>query len=76
MRRNLGTDVFVLTIYEPELGRSSQRTHVSPILQKCMGESPGVRFVTDSRGKVVVSVAGYELQNDKWVQESNPRGRQ
>jgi hypothetical protein len=57
----VGTDVFVLTILEAE---KSSRANVSPILQKCMGEEPTIKFDNG-----VVSVAGFSLRNNKWVAE-------
>ena len=61
-----GTDVYVLTAY-PE-GEGGPHVEVSPILQKCMGEVPGVCFIYDEREGEIVSVAGFELRDDKWVQ--------
>jgi hypothetical protein len=67
------TDVFVLTIYESEYGKTGSRAEVSPILQKCMGDSPSVTFNADQKGRIVVAVSGNELKDDKWVQEK-PNG--
>jgi len=65
----------VLTIYESEYGKEGSRAEVSPILQKCMGDAPSIKFNSDERGRTVVAVSGYELKNDKWIQELNGSGK-
>ena len=72
----VGTDVFVLTLYEYGVrGEKKPPVDVSPVLRKCMGEAPPVKFEMDERGKEVISVIGYELRNGRWVQARKGRRR-
>ena len=72
----VGTDVFVLTLYEgDELGQKKPHVKVSPILQKCMGEAPTVKFDMDDHGNEIIFVDGYELRNNRWIQERKRRRR-
>jgi hypothetical protein len=70
----VGTDVFVLKISE-YLRREETEPYVevSPVLQKCMGETPEVKFANEN-GADIITVAGYELRDKKWV-PTKPDGK-
>lgn len=64
-----GTDVYVLTVYTEREGQEGPGVEVSPVLQKCMGDVPGICFTYEENEGEIVSVAGYDLRNDTWVAE-------
>ena len=66
----VGTDIFVLKILENKDGKDVARADVSPILQKCRGEGPEVKF-THRGAETIVTVAGYQLSNKKWMPEKH-----
>jgi hypothetical protein len=66
----VGTDVFVLKVLENEDGKNAPRADISPILRKCMGEGPEVKF-THPGAETIVTVAGYQLRNKKWVPDKH-----
>jgi len=64
----VGTDVYVIRIHEKDEKRKGTQLDVSPILQKCMGEIPVVKFEVDKHGNTVVIVAEFALRDNRWAQ--------
>jgi hypothetical protein len=62
----VGTDVFVLRIKESN--GNVPVVDVSPVLRKCMGEGPEVKFTVEG-AQTIVTVAGSQWRSQGWVAE-------
>src|ERR1051326_1460919 len=68
--------IYVLTFDESSLPpKDPLPVSVSPILEACLGDMPTVNFDTSTQAYIVISVGGYELRNNRWIDTQRWRRR-